>query len=78
LKFVKSRYIPAGGYYFVNLSDITIHPYKNGAWKEVRLPSSGPYVKGRFTGDYTMVFRNNAARAKITGASTDENDYPNM
>jgi hypothetical protein len=78
LRFTLSRYIPAGSAYFVNLNDITIHPYKGGAWKEVRLPSSGPYVKGRFTGDYTMVFRGNAARAKITGASTTVADYPNM
>jgi hypothetical protein len=78
LRFVLSRYIPAGSLYFVNTQDITIHPYKNGAWKEVRLPSNGPYVKGRFTGDYTMVFRNNAARAKIINASTTAADYPNM
>lgn len=78
LRFVLSRYIPAGAAYFVNLQDITIHPYKGGAWKEVRLPSSGPYVKGRFTGDYTIVFRGNAARAKIINASTSEADYPNM
>jgi hypothetical protein len=78
LRFVLSRYIPAGAAYFVNLQDITIHPYKGGAWKEVRLPSSGPYVKGRFTGDYTIVFRGNAARAKIVNASTSEADYPNI
>lgn len=78
LRFVLSRYIPAGAAYFVNLQDITIHPYKGGAWKEVRLPASGPYVKGRFTGDYTIVFRGNAARAKIVNASTIEADYPNI
>jgi len=78
LKFQLSRYVPAGVYYFVNIPDISIHPYKGGAWKEVKLPSSGPYVKGRFTGDYTMVFRNNAARAKIINASTSAADYPNM
>jgi hypothetical protein len=78
LKFVLSRYIPAGGLYFVNMDDISIHPYKNSAWKEVRLPASGPYIKGRFTGDYTMVFRNNAARAKVINASTTQADYPNL
>lgn len=78
IRFVLSRYIPAGSAYFVNLNDITIHPYKGGTWKEVKLPASGPYVKGRFTGDYTIVFRGNAARAKITGASTTEADYPNL
>lgn len=78
LRFVLSRYIPAGTAYFVNLQDITIHPFKNGSWKEVRLPSSGPYIKGRFTGDYTIVFRGNAARAKIVNASTTQTDYPNM
>jgi hypothetical protein len=78
LRFVLSRYIPAGSLYFVNTQDITIHPYKNGAWKEVRLPASGPYIKGRFTGDYTIVFRGNAARAKIINASTTAADYPNM
>lgn len=78
LRFVLSRYVPTGTIYFANIGDISIHPYKNGSWKEVKLPSSGPYVKGRFTGDYTMVFRNNNARAKITGASTNSADYPNM
>lgn len=78
LRFVLSRYIPAGAAYFVNLQDITIHPYKGGAWKEVRLPASGPYIKGRFTGDYTIVFRGNNARAKIINASTLEADYPNI
>lgn len=78
IRFTLSRYIPAGTIFLVNLEDITIHPYKNGAWKEVRLPSNGPYVKGRFTGDYTMVFRNNLARLKITNISTTETDYPNL
>ena len=78
IRFVLSRYMPAGSFYFVNTQDITIHPYKNGAWKETRLPASGPYIKGAFTGDYTMVFRNNAARAKIINASTTQADYPNM
>lgn len=78
LRFVLSRYIPAGSAYFVNLGDITIHPYKAGSWQEVRLPASGPYVKGRFTGDYTIVFTGNAARAKIVNASTTQTDYPNM
>jgi len=78
LRFVLSRYIPAGSCYFVNTGDISIHPYKSGAWKEVKLPSNGPYVKGRFTGDYTMVFTGNACRAKIINASTTQADYPNM
>lgn len=78
LRFVLSRYIPAGSLYFVNTGDITIHPYKGGTWQEVRLPANGPYVKGRFTGDYTIVFTGNAARAKIVNASTTQADYPNM
>ena len=78
LRFVLSRYIPAGSLYFVNTGDITIHPYKGGEWQEVRLPSNGPYVKGRFTGDYTIVFTGNACRAKIVNASTTQADYPNM
>lgn len=78
IRFVLSRYIPAGQAFLLNLNDITIHPYKNMAWKEVRLPAAGPYIKGRFTGAYTMVFRNNAARSKIVNVSTNPVDYPNM
>lgn len=78
IEFTLSRYIPAGSAYLVNTSDITIHPYKNGAWKEVRLPSSGPYIRGRFTGDYTMVFKKTAARVKIINGSTNPAHYPNL
>lgn len=78
IRFVLSRYIPAGQAYFVNLDDITIHPYKGGSWTEARLPAAGPYQKGRFTGDYTMVFRNNAARWKLVNISTNIADYPGM
>lgn len=78
IRFVLSRYIPAGSAYFLNTKDITIHPYKGGSWTEVRLPSNGPYIRGRFTGDYTMVFRNNAARYKLVNISTNPADYPNM
>ena len=78
IRFVLSRYIPAGSAYLVNLNDITIHPYKNGAWKEVKLPTDGPSIKGRFTGDYTMVFRNNAARLKMVNIGTNPALYPNL
>ena len=78
IEFVLSRYIPAGSAYLVDTSQITKHPYKGGEWKEVRLPSAGPYIKGRFTGDYTLVFRNPYTRAKITGISTNPADYPNL
>lgn len=78
LEFTLSRYIPSGSAYLINTEDITIHPYKNGAWKEVKLPALGPYMRGRFTGDYTMMFKKTAARVKITGASTNPADYPNL
>jgi hypothetical protein len=78
IRFVLSRYIPAGTAYFLNTDDITIHPYKGGTWTEVRLPANGPYMRGRFTGDYTMVFRNNKARYKLFGISTTQADYPGM
>lgn len=78
IKFVLSRYIPAGTAYLLNTNDITIHPYKGGSWTEVRLPANGPYIRGRFTGDYTMIFRNNAARYKLFNISTNKADYPNM
>jgi hypothetical protein len=78
LEFALSRYIPAGSAYLVNTSDISIHPYKNGAWKEVKLPASGPYKRGRFTGDYTMMFKRTAARVKIVNASVNPADYPNL
>ena len=78
LRFNISRYIPAGAMYFVNLPDISIRPYAGGEWADVQLPVNGPYKKGRFTGDYTMTFKSNAARAKIINASTNPADYPNL
>jgi hypothetical protein len=78
IEFTLSRYIPPGAAYLVNTSDISIHAYKNGAWKEVRLPSFGPYKRGRFTGDYTMMFPKTAARVKILNASVNPAHYPNM
>lgn len=78
IDFVLSRYVEAGKGYLADLSDITKHPYKNGAWKEVKLPVNGPYIKGRFTGDYTIVFKRNSARCKVVNASTNPLDYPNL
>jgi hypothetical protein len=78
LKFQMSRYIFAGALFFVNLPDIEIRPYKGGEWKDVQLPVNGPYRKGRFTGDYTMIFKKNSARAKVINASTTITDYSNL
>ena len=78
IKFTLSRYIPAGSGFLVDLSDIKKHPYKNGEWKEVLLPSNGPYKRGRFTGDYTMSFRGEQKRTKFTAASINPADYPNF
>lgn len=78
LEFTLSRYIPDGSAYLVNTDDISIHPYKNGAWKEVKLPSMGPYQRGRFTGDYTMMFKRTAARVKLLNISTNPAHYPNL
>lgn len=78
IRFQLSRYIPAGSAYLVDMSDIKKHPYKGGEWKEALLPSNGPYKRGRFTGDYTMSFRGEQKRVKITGASTNPAHYANM
>jgi hypothetical protein len=78
LEFTLSRYIPAGSAFLLNTSDITIHPYKNGAWKETRLPSFGAYMRGRFTGDYTMRFARTAARVKLLNISVNPAHYPNL
>lgn len=78
LRFNISRYIPAGSLFFINLEDISIRPYKGGEWADVQLQTQGPYKKGRFTGDYTMTFLSNAARAKIVNASVLAADYPNL
>lgn len=76
--FVYSRYIPANELYFVNTSDITKHFYRNGSWKEVLLPSLGPYKRGRFTGDVTMKFKKTHARSRMFGVSQNPADYPNF
>lgn len=73
-----SRYIPAGAAYLVNMDDISKHFYRNGAWKEVRLPSAGPYLKGRFTGDITMMFLRAAVRRKLLNISMNASHYGNL
>ncbi len=78
LEFTLSRYIPAGAAYLVNTDDLSIHPYQNGAWKETRLPAMGPYIRGRFTGDYTIMYKRTAARVKIINASVNPAHYPNL
>lgn len=78
IRFQLSRYIPAGSAYLVDMSDISKHAYKGGEWKEALLPSNGPYKRGRFTGDYTMSFRGEQKRVKITGVSTNPAHYANM
>ena len=78
IRFQLSRYIPAGSGFLVDLSDIKKHAYKGGEWKEVLLPSNGPYKRGRFTGDYTMSFRGEQKRIKFTNASVNPTDYPNF
>lgn len=78
IRFQLSRYIPAGSAYLVDMSDITKHAYAGGEWKEVLLPSNGPYKRGRFTGDYTIAFRGEQKRVKITGAATTSASYANM
>jgi hypothetical protein len=78
IEFVLSRYIPSGSAYLVNTNDISIHPFKNMAWKEVRLPSNGAYKRGRFTGNYTMMFPKTAARVKILNASVNPAHYDNL
>ena len=76
--FVYSRYVPDGEAYYVNTGDITKHFYRGGSWKEVLLPSLGPYKRGRYTGDVTLKFRKTNARSRIYGISTTVADYPNL
>lgn len=78
VEYALSRYIPAGSIYFINTDDISIHPYQNMAWKEVRLPSNGAYIRGRFTGAYTSMWPKTAARVKILNAATSAALYGNM
>jgi hypothetical protein len=78
LKFMLSRYIPAGQSYLLDLDDIKKHPYKGGEWHEALLPSNGPYKKGRFTGDYTSTWRGNQKRQRLINISVNPADYPNM
>lgn len=78
VRFQLSRYIPAGSAYLVDMSDLSKHFYKGGEWKEVLLPSNGPYKRGRFTGDVTIAFKGEQKRVKITGASTNPANYANM
>lgn len=78
VKFQLSRYIPAGSGFLIDISDLSKHAYADGEWKEVLLPSNGPYKRGRFTGDYTIAFPGEQKRVKFTGASTDAAHYANM
>jgi hypothetical protein len=78
IDFVYSRYIPDGEAYLVNTKDITKHFLRGGSWKEVLLPSLGPYKRGRYTGDVTLKFKRTNARSRIYGISTTVADYPNL
>jgi hypothetical protein len=78
IDFIYSRYIPAGEAYFVDTGDISKHFYRKGSWKEVILPSLGPYKRGRFTGDVTLKFKRTQARSRIYGISQTPGDYPNL
>ena len=78
IDFVYSRYIPDGEAYFVNVGDITKHFYRGGSWKEVLLPSLGPYKRGRYTGDVTLKFKRTNARSRMYGISTTPGDYANL
>ncbi|HEX5498082.1 MAG TPA: DUF5309 family protein, partial [Thermomicrobiales bacterium] len=79
LDFTLSRYMPAGTALLCNPKDCKKHQRgKSGGWREVKLPANGPYVKGRFTGSYTMSFPRDACRAVIINASTTASDYINM
>jgi len=78
IDFVYSRYIPAGEAYLVNTKDITKHFFRGGSWKEVVLPSLGPYKRGRYTGDVTLKFKRTNARSRLYGISTTVADYPNL
>lgn len=78
IDFVYSRYIPDGEAYYVNTSDVTKHFYRGGSWKEVLLPSLGPYKRGRYTGDVTLKFKRTNARSRIYGISTTVGDYANL
>lgn len=78
IRFQLSRYVPAGSGFLIDMGDISRHAYAGGEWKEVLLPSNGPYKRGRFTGDYTIAFKGEQKRVKFTGASTDPSHYANM
>lgn len=78
LKFQLSRYINPGAAFLVDMSDITKHAYAGGEWKEVVLPSNGPYKRGRFTGDHTIAFKGEQKRVKIANISTNPAAYSNM
>jgi hypothetical protein len=78
IDFVFSRYIPDGEAYFVNVKDISKHFFRGGSWKEVLLPSLGPYKRGRYTGDVTLKFKRTNARSRVYGISQNVADYPNL
>lgn len=75
LTFMVSRYVPAGVIYFVNMDDISLHSYKNLDWHERMTATQGDYEKTALAGDFTIMFKNNATRAKIHNFSTTLADY---
>jgi len=76
--FIYSRYVPPGEAYFLDPGDIKKHFYRRGSWKEVILPSLGPYKRGRYTGDVSMSFQKTQARSRIYGISVTPGDYENL
>ena len=78
IDFIYSRYVPPGEMYFLDPGDIKKHFFRRGSWKEVILPSLGPYKRGRYTGDVSMSFQRTQARSRVYGVSVTPGDYPNL
>lgn len=79
MTFMMHWHCPADDIYGVKLSNLSLHPFGDyGRWHDKRLPESGPYMKGRITGDYTLKAKGDRAHWKIVNSSIVRGDYPSL
>lgn len=76
MSFMMHWHCPADEIYFINTKNLSLHPFGDyGRWHDKRLPEAGPYMKGRITGDYTLIAKGDRAHGKITDIGTSRGLY---
>lgn len=54
IEFSMLHHMEEGKLLFVDMGDISLHPYKGCSWSTKNVPTAGPYEQKAIWGDYTM------------------------